>query len=173
MNLKKESVLLRPIELADAELLHGLMNDETERMLTGWSKPVSMYEQMEWIKKIGAEKNKIRYMVCVDNQAVGTVFLSEIDFKNGTAEIHIKLDKQICGKGVGGNALSALLRYAFEDINLSCIYALILSDNVASQKLFEKSGFVKEGIHRNRIYKNGKYCDILSYSILRGEFAGK
>jgi len=64
------------------------------------------------------------------------------------------------------------VEYAFNELRLNCIYAHINSYNENSQKLFEKCGFEQEGLQRNRVYKEGNYHDVYSYSILRGEFYG-
>jgi ribosomal-protein-alanine N-acetyltransferase len=47
------------------------------------------------------------------------------------------------------------------------IQALIEPENIASKKLAEKNGFVREGLLRKYEYTNGKFDDLLIYSILR------
>ena len=59
-----------------------------------------------------------------------------------------------------------MVKYCFEELRLYCIFAYINEYNEASQRLFEKCGFEKEGIMRGRIYKNGNHYDVFSYSIL-------
>lgn len=57
------------------------------------------------------------------------------------------------GKGYGTEAVTMLVKYAFEELRLNCIHANILSYNASSIKLFELCGFVKEGVLRFRIFK--------------------
>ena len=52
---------------------------------------------------------------------------------------------------------------------MQCIYSHILEYNIASQRLHEKIGFKKEGVLRERVYKNGKYHNLIVWSILKGE----
>ena len=42
--------------------------------------------------------------------------------------------------------------------------------NECSMSLFEKIGFVREGIQRKAIYKNGKYNNLIMYSMLKEEY---
>lgn len=175
MNIVGERIYLRAIELSDKEVLLNIINDEeTEHELGGWSFPISNLSQEEWIKSLKHNDKTLRCMIVIkdDDRAIGTVILSDIDYKNGTAEIHIKLGKQIRSKGYGTETINLVGRYAFNELRLNCIYAHVNSYNDKSQKLFEKCGFEREGILRNRIFKKGTYHNVYSYSLLKGDLNG-
>lgn len=166
-----EKIYLRAIEKSDNELLRQLMNDpDTELMLSGKSFPVSGDSQLKWFENLGSS-NELRFIIAerASDEAVGTVILSDIDRINGTAEIHIKLRAESRCKGFGSDCVRTLVGYAVNELRLNCIYANILEYNTASRLMFEKCGFVREGIMRERVYKNGKYVNVLAYSILRDE----
>lgn len=170
MNIYGEKVMLRAIEAKDCDLLLKLINDpNTEKMLGGGSFPISEQHQKEWIEKQVNKQDTLRCIVeVIDGKiAVGTVILSGIDYKNGTAEVHIKLIAENGrGKGYGSDAIKTIVQYAFEELRLHCVYATVLDHNTVSAKLFEKCGFQREGILRGRVYKNGTYVDMVSYSII-------
>ena len=169
MNIIGEKVLLRAIEISDKETLLNIINDsETENSLGGWSFPISNFNQEEWIKTQKSNTGILRCMIDdkKDKQILGTAILSEIDYKNGNAEIHIKLTGDVRGKGYGADTINTLVSYAFNELRLKCVYAHINAYNTASQKLFEKCNFVMEGVLRNRIFKKGKYHDVLILSII-------
>lgn len=46
----------------------------------------------------------------------------------------------------------------------------MLEDNVRAQRLYEKIGFIREGVKRKAKFKNGKFVNMLIYAILREEF---
>jgi RimJ/RimL family protein N-acetyltransferase len=170
MNIIGDKVLLRAIELSDKEVLLDIINDsDTEHSLGGWSFPVSSLNQEEWIKAQKPNENILRCMVSDkrDYKTLGTAIVSSLDYKNGNAEIHIKLISDARGKGYGADIISTLVKYAFDELRLNCVYAHINAYNIASQKLFEKCGFVKEGVLRNRIYKKGEYHDVIVFSIIK------
>ena len=140
MFIKGEKVLLRAIELSDAGILRQMMNDEdVEKMMWGYSFPVSEHQQMKWIENISNEKNVFRAIIDVDGTAIGTIILSDIDMRNGICEIHIKLANS-CerGKGYGTDAVSALVSYAFNVLRLNCIYCRIKEDNIAKKYVTQK-----------------------------------
>lgn len=171
MNIQGNSVVLRAITMKDANLLMELINDaETEKMLGGSSYPVSLEEQEKWI---GAQSGRTDVLRCIvalaDNgEGIGTVILSDIDPKNGVAQVHIKLDKNLGrGKGYGTDALNTIVSYAFNEMRLNCVYADVLEYNTVSQKLFEKCGFHRDGVLRSRVFKGGSYINVVSYSRLK------
>ena len=172
MFIKGNKVLLRAVELDDAAVLRQMINDEEiERMMWGYSFPVAHHQQIRWIENLQNERSVFRAMIDVDGTAIGTIILSDIDMRNGIAEIHIKLaDECERGKGYGSDAVAALIKYAFNELRLNCVYCRIKEDNIASQKMFEKCGFSKDGCLRSRVYRNGRYYDFYEYSVLKSEF---
>ena len=163
-----EKIILRAIEPEDNSMLIDLINDpDTESMIGGKSWPVSWFEQQKWFEQACKNKEIFRCIISEkDNKkAVGTLILSDIDLVNGVAQIHIKMDKNNGrGKGYGSDAINIAVKYAFNEMRLNCIYAQILEYNEISVHLFEKCGFEKEGVLKSRIFKNGKYHNLLSYS---------
>ena len=167
------NIVLRAIEAADNGMLLQLINDpDTEMMLGGSSWPVSTTEQLRWFEQQERTHDVLRCAIVPKDgaDAIGTVILSDIDQKNGTAQIHIKLSKEGGrGKGYGTDAVKTIVDYAFRELRLNCIYADILSYNTISVKLFEKCGFTRDGVLRARVYKGGRYTDVYSYSVLKAD----
>jgi diamine N-acetyltransferase len=168
MNIIGDKILLRAIEPRDCELLLAIINDaDTEYMLGGWSFPTSVLQQEEWIKTQGNQPGTLRCII-EDRQtsaAIGVVMLTDIDYKNGIAFIHIKLAIDAPkGEGYGTAAVNTMVNYAFDELRLHLIYGYIGTQNIPSQKLFEKCGFVQEGIMRQRVFKRGEYIDIIPVS---------
>ena len=151
-------------------MLLSLINDpDTEMMLGGSSWPVSEAEQLRWFEHQEKSRDVLRCIVALqeNSKAIGTIILSDIDQKNATGHIHIKMSKDGGrGKGYGTDAVDTMVQYAFEELRLNCIYANILSYNEASIKLFERCGFKRDGVLRQRVFKRGKFCDLFYYSKL-------
>ena len=170
MNIQGEKIVLRAVEEADNAMLLSLINDpDTEMMLGGSSWPVSESEQLKWFEHQERSRDVLRCIVALkeDGKAIGTIILSEIDQKNATGHIHIKMSKDVGrGKGYGTDAVNTMVQYAFEELRLNCIYANILSYNEASIRLFERCGFKRDGILRRRVFKKGQFYDLFYYSRL-------
>ena len=169
MNIQGKLTFLRAIELSDSKLLLNIVNDpDTEFMLGGWSFPISSIRQNEWIQNLDNMHETLRCMI-VDKKTgstVGVIMLTKIDYKNGNAEIHIKLGSEYRGKGYGSDAMTALIEYAFNELRLHLIYGQINIKNITSLKMFEKCGFIYEGTIKHRLYKKGSYYDMKIFSII-------
>ena len=171
MNIFGDKVVLRALELSDNQMLLELMNDpETEYMLGGSSRPLSMENQLQWFNSLKIDERTLRCVIVNkdDSKAIGTVILSDIDSQNGSAQIHIKLSADGArGKGFGTDAINTMVEYAFNELRLHSVYAEVLEYNLISQKTFEKCLFKKDGVLRSRVYKSGQYINVFSYSIVK------
>ncbi|OUQ14431.1 hypothetical protein B5E87_02815 [Massilimicrobiota sp. An142] len=164
-------VLIRPIKYEDAEILMTLNNDrKISSFVVGNPVYVSLEEQLRWMDSISNEKNTDRFMIDCDDETVGTLIISNIDNSNGVANINIKLLNEMQGKGIGTSSIILGLDYCFNVLSLNCVTAHVLSYNDASLALFRKCGFIREGVLRSRVIKNGKKIDLVSFSILKSEF---
>ena len=102
------------------------------------------------------------------NLILGLVSLTDIDFINRSAELHIMIgDKNYRDKGVGTFAVNSIVKHAFDNLNLRRIELEVLEDNVIAIHLYEKCGFEKEGLKRDAIFKNNRYMSVLIMSKLK------
>jgi len=79
-------------------------------------------------------------------------------------------DRKYWSKGYGSEARLLLLDFAFSERGFNRIWALILENNIASRRMFEKCGYKTEGVLRQSIYKNGKFQNQVIMSNLQEEF---
>jgi RimJ/RimL family protein N-acetyltransferase len=91
--------------------------------------------------------------------------------KNTQAEIGWCIDPAVEGNGYATEAVSELIRIAFEDLGLRRVVAHCFADNEPSWRLMERVGMrrevytVKESLHRS-----GEWMDGMSYALLAEEW---
>ena len=175
MNIRdNKGIELRAIEYRDVQCLKRIINDpDIEEMVAGSSHPVSDDEQINWITNLRDNENDLKLMIDLESfGAIGIVSLTDIDMKNGTASVNIKMKnkEELRNKGYGSQALDLIIDYSFNQLNLNCLVAEILDYNIPSQKLFEKYGFKYEATLRDRGYKQGAFQNHYSYSLLKKEY---
>ena len=64
----------------------------------------------------------------------------------------------------------AIMRYAFDELQLHRLDGCWFTDNIPSQALYKKCGWIEEGIHKEYVYKNGAYKDLVFVRILADEY---
>jgi ribosomal-protein-alanine N-acetyltransferase len=107
-----------------------------------------------------------------DDQLIGSITLFNLSFPHRRAEIGYALAREFWGHGYMNEALMALLKYAFEVLELHRIEADVDPRNTASIKTVERLGFQREGILRERWQVNGEIQDALFYGLLKHEWVG-
>lgn len=174
MNIKYGCVMLRAIEKKDMYILKELLNNPAiEFMTTGGCFPISDFSQEKWFENYDNQK-ELRCMIDIkDNITIGTIGLVDIDWRNRNAVIYGKtlsrdLNNRI--KGDYDDALSGIIKYAFDELNLNCIYGPAMEYNYLSRKCLEKHGFQREGILRQRVFKRGRYYNQIMYSLLKEDY---
>jgi RimJ/RimL family protein N-acetyltransferase len=167
-----EQVILRPVEERDLPLLVRWRNDPINRRYFFSPFLISLGGQEKWYKELLADRNRVLFMIDTQaGQAVGMVGLDRIDWRIGEAEGGLwLLDPDERGRGYAEEAGDLLLHYAFEELNLRRIYAIIYSFNKGVIALVKMSGFKQEGILRQAAFTGGKYYDKVIMGLLRDEW---
>jgi len=68
-----------------------------------------------------------------------------VDLEDGTAELGYRVAQQVAGRGVATATVQELCRLAAARYGLRTLRAATTYDNVASQKVLAKAGFVPAG----------------------------
>lgn len=64
-------------------------------------------------------------------------------------------------------AVRRICRETFEKTDIVRIYAEVFAPNAASLRVLEKCGFVREGIKRRSVFKNGEFCDSIVMALIK------
>lgn len=99
---------------------------------------------------------------------IGTIGFWRIEKENHRAEIGYVLNPKWQNKGIMHEALSVMIPYAFQQLQLHSIEAIIDPDNIASAKLLEKNNFRREGFFKENCFFEGKFLDAAVYSLVKG-----
>ena len=117
--------------------------------------------------------NSVRCAIINDDsdEIIGLVSLMNIDHINQCAEFHIMIGSQENqNQGAGTFAVNAMLNHAFMNLNLHRVYLSCNVNNNRAQHVYEKIGFIREGLRRKARFKNGKFIDVIDYGILREDY---
>ena len=92
----------------------------------------------------------VLFGIFLNDRHVGNVRLHSRDAQNYTCEIGILVfARDVWGQGVGTSSILMAMSYACSNWGVTRFMADYFEENSASNRLFEKAGFVLEGIFRN------------------------
>jgi len=150
------------------------VNDVTNTEFMGIGRyPLTKTKLIEHVKRYNSSQDfLLGIFLKKTKRHIGNITLHYIDFQNRSAEIGILIgEKQCHGQGFGREAVELLIDHAFNRLNLHKITTGMVAENIASQKMFEALGFVREGLLRENFFLNGRYHDSLRLGMLASEWS--
>ena len=108
-----------------------------------------------------------------DDLVIGTCTLHRIDQQHRRAELGYILRRDLWGRGLAHEALTALLNHAFGAMGLHRLEADIDPRNAASIRSVERLGFKLEGRLRERYFLAGEIQDSVIYGLLAPEWTSR
>ena len=172
--LKGNKVRVRPLEREDLHTVWRWLNDE--EVMYYWASPGSMIPMAELERHFSQsfEAADTRRLFIIDDEEqrpIGQMMYFNLDRRHRRAEVAILIGEKDCwDKGYGTEAMLLLLDYLFNELGLHRVYLHTQDYNLRAIKSYEKCGFVREGVVRERYFVKGKYHDGFLMGILSHEF---
>ena len=165
-------ITIRRFERTDIPKKVEWINNPENNQFLHYDIPISVEGTQRWFDSHLGEDTRYDAVIEADGVPVGTIGLLGIDRKNAKAEYYIAMgETSYKGKGAAKEASRLILDYGFGKLGLNRIYLFTEAENVTAQKLFERVGFVREGVIRQDIASHGKYVDRIAYGILREDWS--
>lgn len=166
---------LRPFDDADADDLFALQSNA--HVLRYWdSPPWSDRERAERFlttcREMAEQGTGVRLAMDLvrDGAFIGWCTLNRWNPDFRSASLGYCLDDAAWGRGYATEAARALLRWAYDTLDLNRVQAEVDTRNGASARVLEKLGFVREGTLREECIVNGDVSDTWVYGLLRREW---
>jgi len=172
MTLKGKNIFLRALEPEDLEFVYAIENNEAIWHVSNTQTPYSKFLIRQYLENAHQdiyEAKQLRLAICLNNstEAIGLIDLFEFDPMHQRAGIGIVvLNDANRNVGIGTEALSLLIDYAFNQLQLHQLFANIGSKNEISIALFFKFGFEKIGIKKDWNKINGSFEDEILYQLI-------
>lgn len=172
--LKTKRLTMRCLEAGDAVKIYEMRkNKQVNRFIARpeiasmeaaeelVSKTVNMYETQRGIGFAGILRD--------GDRIIGTCGYNSIDYMNRRAEIGGELSTEFWGKGIAQEAVTEIVRFGLEGMNLHAIEAIVMPGNRGAIYLLSLLGFKKEAHFRDRAFFKDEYHDLAVYTLIRGE----
>ena len=144
--LTTERLILRRWEDSDAEDLYEYAKDPDIGPITGWPVHKNVEESLDAIRNV--LKADETYAICLreNGRVIGSISLKmkgDTDFtdRDDECEMGFWIGKPYWGQGMMPEAAEELLRHAFEDIGMRCVWCGYYGGNTKSKRVQEKCGF--------------------------------
>ena len=173
--LRTDRLRLRPFDDSDAADLYALQSDA--EVLRYWDAPpwtdrARADTFLASCRRMSEEGSGARLAVdrVSDGAFLGWCALSRWNPEFRSASLGYCYHRTAWGHGYATEAARALLGWAFDTVDLNRVQAEADTRNIASARVLEKLGFVREGTLREDCVVNGDVSDSWVYGLLRREW---
>lgn len=180
MFLHTQRLLLRNFNASDLEAFLAYRNEPEVSKYQGWVLPYTREQGEVFIaemKDIHAPKQGQWLQLALELKEtavlVGDVafFIKSDDIRQ--AVIGFTIARPYWQKGFATEALTALLDYLFEDLDLHRVTADCDTDNTGSWRTLEKLGFRREALFVESLHIDGRYTSEFYYGMLQREWRSR
>ena len=172
----KKKIRLRPLEIEDIHKTVLWKNDpEIRDNGQGYRLPVTHTMEERWIKDIISDESVLRAVFAIEDlkekKIIGYTQLQRIDWISRYCYLGITIgDKKYHKQGFALEAMTLIIQYAFEKLNLRKIVLEVTTYNDRAIKLYENFGFEIEGILKEHVYINNEFHNLLIMSLTKEKF---
>jgi ribosomal-protein-serine acetyltransferase len=174
--LKGSGILLRSVELKNANELFGIIEESREH-LKKWLPWVEYVRSVnderhivgQWIYEMQM-RSAIHLCMVFEDKIAGLLSTHQIDWINERTSIGYWVRKEMTGNNLATTATAVLMNYLFEKLRLHRIYIQAATDNGASNKVIKKLGFKLEGVLRENERVQEHYLDHNIYGMTDHDF---
>ena len=135
-------VTIRPLKEEDAYTSVKWRNDPEVFKYTGntYDHEITIDNELEWIRKVIANKENFRCAILADGVYVGNIYLDNINTNQGHYHIFIG-NREYWGKGVAKKASYLIIQHAFTNTVVKEISLRVKKENVCAYNLYKTLGF--------------------------------
>ena len=179
--LETEHLLLRRLEINDyKEAYEAWYKDKEVSKYSLWDEHKSSEFTRKlfeiWYKEY-KNLDVYRWLIVLKdtNEIIGIIDSQNNKYEDyGAFELGYSISKKHWNKNYMTETIKRIIKFFMEDVEANVVYAECMSDNIASERVMQKSGMTKEGVLRNRVItKEKKLNDLISYSITKEEYEKK
>lgn len=170
-----ENIQLRLVEWRHADAIFALVEKNREH-LGRWLPWVESSTSVDSTKEFIAtaleqygRNDGFQASIWYQGELVGMIGFHMWDFADKKTEIGYWLAESHTGKGIMTKAVQAIVKYAFETLDLNRVEILCAVGNDKSCAIPERLGFIHEGILRKSHKLHGKLIDMNIFALLAEE----
>ncbi|WP_424888227.1 GNAT family N-acetyltransferase [Streptomyces sp. XH2] len=170
--LTGELTLLRPVTVDDVPALLPMFRDAETARLTGDHTTHDDAGLRAWYASRGDQDDRLDLAIVerATGNVVGEAALLDWDPGNESCAFRICSVPGAPGRGLGTEATRLIVGHGFETLGLHRIWLEVYAFNPRARRVYEKAGFVPEGVLRGALLWEGERVDAEVMSILAPEW---
>ena len=169
--LATNRLILRPIELTDAEAIFNYAKNPNVSRYTLWEPHRSSQESLNYIKDyiFGYYSKGVPEPFGISlkedpQKIIGTVGCFWTSKQARAMELAYAIGEEYWGKGIVAEASHAVIEFCFKEFSLKRVQARCKAENKPSARVMEKIGMTYEGTLKSAVFHRDRYWDMAYYA---------
>lgn len=173
----RPGIELRLLEERHASAAFALMDRDREHLREWLAFVDKTRTEEDWRKFVRASLDQFAATegftagIWEGDRFMGVIGTKPIDWLNGKVELGYWIGHAYQGKGIMTDACRVVLAYLFRELRLNRVEIACATGNARSAAIPRRLGFTLEGTRREAELVNGKFYDLLLFSMLKKEWA--
>lgn len=139
-SVQLESLILRPADISDMQILFDWANSDIVRSMSLSTKKFSWETHKKWFEKcLRASTTEIFLGIDSNQFPIGQIRFDLVG--NSQADVDVHTNPDWIGRGFGTQLIILGTQRFFAVSNVSSIRAIVLKNNIASIRAFQKAGY--------------------------------
>jgi ribosomal-protein-alanine N-acetyltransferase len=169
--LESSRLVLRPIQLSDAESIFEYAKNPNVCLYTLWEAHQSVQDSLNYIKDYifnyyskGVPEPLGITLKENPQKVIGTVGCFWTSKQARAMELAYAIGEEHWGKGLVAEASKLMIEYCFKEFSLKRVQARCKVENKSSARVMEKIGMNYEGTLKSAIFHRNKFWDMCYYA---------
>jgi aminoglycoside 6'-N-acetyltransferase len=175
--LESNRLRLRAFQQSDAAAFAAYRSDPDVARYQGWNTPFTIQQADLFITKMKdlvPGTPGVWYQFAIDRKdepgLIGDCALHVVANNARLAEVGFTMAARHQGVGYATEAVTRLMDYAFDDLDLHRVIAACDVDNIRSARLMKRIGMRQEGHHIENNWFKGRWSSDYLYAVLQAEW---
>ncbi|GAA5164936.1 hypothetical protein GCM10023321_54250 [Pseudonocardia eucalypti] len=163
------SVRLEPMTGEHFDGLWPMFGEPEGSRLTGTHQRFTPDQIRRWLATRADHHDRADWTIVrrSDDAVLGEAVLNDLDDGNDSANFRIGLTgPPVFGRGYGTEATRLVVDYALDVAGLHRVHLEVYDFNPRALRVYQKCGFIQEGVHRDALHWDGEWHDAISMAIL-------
>lgn len=178
LSIETQRLVLRPLELGDADALFAHASDPEVSKWMAWDPHKDRAETVAFLERMIAAREagtSVGWAIVIDGKPAGVISLDGITWqfrawRVDRAEMGYWLGKPFWGHGYMSEAATSALRFAFEMLGLHKVTIGCVEGNEPSRAIIEKLGFRFLAMYQDDFFRFGRWWDHRRYELTASEW---
>lgn len=171
--LETKRLILRRPYMKDLKDYHNFAKLNNVGPSAGWLPHESLKESRDVLKEHIKRADLWVIVLKTSNHVIGTINLEVADFFsaiNGIVELGYALSSNYWNQGLMSEAVTIVIDYAFNNLQVNKIICGHTLDNDASKKIILKQGFEFIELDRSRKFENEDITEVYMYELTKERY---